>query len=150
MKRLVVRLFLAASLMVVSGSLANATPKCVDLGYGAVPGAKANKLYLYFPPSDDASYPDFHVDSHSATTPAHAFNIADLTSFTGTATALRDAIFDVVTDDYCEFNVEVLQTTSAPTGEFVTLECPNDFWTLGNDHSKRYDLQQICRHMVER
>jgi hypothetical protein len=128
------RLCLAASMIVLGVTMANATPKCVDLGYGAVPGAKANKLFLYFPPSDDTSYPDFHVDAHSATTPAHAFNVSELTSYTGTAKDLRNAIFDVVTDDYCEFNVEVLQTTSAPTGpaprrNTVAIGTDSEIWT---------------------
>jgi hypothetical protein len=32
-----------------------------------------------------------------------------------TAAALRDAIYDAVADTYCEFNVEVIQTPTAPT-----------------------------------
>jgi hypothetical protein len=112
----VLRISLVASTLSIGVLPAHATPTCTDLGYGSLPGAKANKLFLYFPTADDATYPDFHIDAHSQTTPAHAFNVADLSSYTGTAAALESAIFDVVTDDYCEFNVEVLQTTTAPTG----------------------------------
>lgn len=111
-----------------------AAPTCTELGYGAVPGAKANKLYLYFPASDDSTYPDFHVDAHSQTTPAHAFNVSELSSYTGTAADFKNAIYDVVTDDYCEFNVEVLQTTSAPTGpaprrNTVAIGTDSEIWT---------------------
>lgn len=107
-------LLLATALASLTATAAMATPQCVDLGYGSLPGAKGNKLYLYFSPTDDATYPSFG-DSHTVTQPSHRFDISELTSYTGTATALKNAIFDVVSDDYCEFNVEVLQTTTRPT-----------------------------------
>jgi hypothetical protein len=109
-------LIFSVSVSVLSTSIAMATPKCVDLGYGALPGAKANKLYIYFPPADNATYPSFGTN----TSPAKAFNIANLTSYTGTEAALKSGIFDVVTDDYCEFNVEVISTTSVPSGASPT------------------------------
>jgi hypothetical protein len=40
--------------------------------------------------------------------------VADLDPGIGSTNQLRNRIFDVVTDDYCEFNVEVLQTTTNP------------------------------------
>jgi hypothetical protein len=101
--------------LVLWTSIALAAPTCTDLGYNNVPHAKPNKLYLYFPPADDATYPEFGVDG-LVTSPAHRFDVSELTSYTGTAAGLRNAIFDVVTDDYCEFDVEVLQTTTAPSG----------------------------------
>jgi hypothetical protein len=57
------------------------------------------------------------------TSPAHAFNIADLPNFTAisppvSAADLQSAIYDVVADDYCEFNVEIIKTTSAPPATF--------------------------------
>ncbi len=118
-----------------AATAAMATPTCVDLGYGAVPGAKANKLYLYFPPADDATYPQFQVDSTTSTSPAHKFDIAELSSYTGNATDLKNAIFDVVSDDYCEFNVEVIQTTTKPTGG----PARRNTVAIGTDTSKAAD-----------
>jgi hypothetical protein len=104
-----------AAVLALWASIALATPTCNHLGYNNVPHAKPNKLFLYFPPADDNTYPEFGV-SGLVTSPAHRFDVSELTSYTGTAADLRDAIFDVVTDDYCEFDVEVLQTTTAPSG----------------------------------
>lgn len=112
--KLMQSLLLATALSALGTTAAMATPQCVDLGYGSLPGAKGNKLYLYFSPTDDATYPNFG-DANSITQPSHRFDISELPSYTGTATDLKNAIFDVVSDDYCEFNVEVLQTTTRPT-----------------------------------
>lgn len=103
---------LAATLGLACSTAAFAVPQC----YTSYGGTKPNKLYLYFPAAADATYPEFGGASIGVpnTSPAHAFNVADLTSYTGTAADLRDAIYDVVADDYCEFNVEVIQTTTAP------------------------------------
>ena len=46
--------------------------------------------------------------------PARAFDVADLDPGIGTTAALIDRIHDIVVDDYCEFNVEVLATTTNP------------------------------------
>jgi len=100
-----------AVLVLVGGTAAIAAPQCY-VSYG---GVKPNKLYLYFPTASDATYPEFGTAIGApATSPAHAFTVTDLTSYTGTAADLRNAIYDVVADDYCEFNVEVIQTTTAP------------------------------------
>lgn len=102
---------LSAALILFCGSAAVAAPQC----YTSYGGVKPNKLYLYFPTVDDSTYPEFGTPiGVPATSPAHAFNIADLTSYTGTEADLRNAVYDVVADDYCEFNVEVIQTTTAP------------------------------------
>jgi hypothetical protein len=147
MKWILRGLNLVACLAAMGAGIATATPVCVDLGYGALPGAKANKLFLYFPAADDATYPDFHVDTHSATTPAHAFNVADLSGFTGTAVNLRNAIFDVVSDDYCEFNVEVQQTTTAPAGpaarrNTVAIGTDAEIWDDTAGHHRAWGLAQ--------
>ena len=147
MKLFMRSLCLACSVTALSAVIAYATPTCVDLGYGALPGVKANKLYLYFPPSDDAAYPDFHVDAHSQTTPAHAFNVSELSSYTGTATDLKNAIFDVVSDDYCEFNVEVLQATAIPGGpatrrNTVAIGTDSEIWDDAGLHYRSWGLAQ--------
>jgi hypothetical protein len=95
---------------------AAATPTC-PISYGATDDAKPNKLYLYFPTANDTTYPEFSVNS-VPTSPVQ-FNPALLTSYTGTADQLRNATFDVVSDDYCEFNVQVRQTQTAPPTTFA-------------------------------
>jgi hypothetical protein len=81
--------------------------------------AKPNKLYLYFPAADDASFPEFGqpatgISPGFKTSPAAAFAVSKLGNFTGTAAQLRDAITKVVAASYCEFNVQVLQTATPP------------------------------------
>jgi hypothetical protein len=112
---------LSAALVMLSGMAATAAPQC----YTSYGGTKPNKLYLYFPAASDPTYPQFGGGSTGAppTSPAHAFNIADLPNYaaiggTATAAALMSGIYDVVADDYCEFNVEVIQTTTAPPATF--------------------------------
>ncbi|MEP6920720.1 MAG: hypothetical protein ABI967_06315 [bacterium] len=87
------------------------------ISYGTLDSAKPNKVYVYFPAANDAGYPEFGV-SGLVTSPAHRFDISELGSYTGTAAALRNAIFGVVTNSYCEFNVQVLQTTTSPPTTF--------------------------------
>jgi len=84
------------------------------ISYGMHDDAKPNKLFLYFPTMADASFPEFAVTT-VPTSPAARFDAADLTSYTGTTAQLRDGITDVVVDDYCEFNVQVRPTTTAPS-----------------------------------
>ncbi|MGZ5102251.1 MAG: hypothetical protein ACXWBU_15950 [Usitatibacter sp.] len=86
-----------------------AVPTC-PLSYGTTDAAKSHKLYLYFPTSDDATYPA----NFTGESPARAFDVADLDPGIGTTAALRDRVHDVVVDDFCEFNVQVLQTTTNP------------------------------------
>jgi hypothetical protein len=104
-----------------------AAPSC-PLSYGATDAAKSHKLYLYFPTADDATYPgDFGGES-----PAKKFDVADLNSAIGTTAALRDRIYDVVADDFCEFNVQVRQTTASPESLPITLRHVE---AVGSDNS---------------
>lgn len=86
-----------------------AAPTC-PLSYGATDAAKSFKFYLYFPTADDATFPAYGAD----VSPARTFDVADLDPGIGTTAALRNRIYDVVADDYCEFNVQVIQTTTNP------------------------------------
>jgi len=105
----------AAALIMMGATAASAAPQC----YTSYGGTKPNKLYLYFPPASDPGYPEFGTAiGLPPTSPAHAFNIADLTSYTGSAADLRNGIYDAVADTYCEFNVQVIQTTTAPPATF--------------------------------
>ena len=93
---------------------ASAQAKC-PVSYGTQDAAKPNKLYLYFPAADDTTFPAYVANA----SPARTFDISSLTSYAGTAAALRDAVRDVVIDDYCEFNVQVLTTTTSPPTTFA-------------------------------
>src|SRR5579872_3480738 len=61
--------------------------------------AKSHKLFLYFPLVDDPTFPNYGA----GVSPAKTFDVADLDPGIGTTSQLRNPIFDVVTDDYCEF-----------------------------------------------
>src|SRR6202000_1297957 len=92
---------LSLALATFAATSALAAPQC----YTRYGGTKPNKLYLYFPTASDPSYPEFAAGTPN-TSPAHAFNIADLPNFTAisppvTAAQLQSAIYDVVADDYC-------------------------------------------------
>jgi hypothetical protein len=75
---------------------------------------KGNSLYLYMPTTDDTTFPA-HPDGTAGYTPLRDFDIAELDSGVGSVANLRDRILDVVTDDYCEFNVGVTATTTNPS-----------------------------------
>jgi hypothetical protein len=113
---------LSAALVMFGVTAATGAPVC----YTSYGGTKPNKLYLYFPAASDTTYPEFGTTLTPPlppTSPAHAFNIADLPNYAAiggaaTAAALRDGIYDAVADTYCEFNVEVIQTTTAPPTTF--------------------------------
>jgi hypothetical protein len=77
---------------------------------------KGNQLFLYFPTSVDSTFPLYGGTFVSgATSPLAAFNVADLDPGIGTTSQLRNGVFNMVVDDYCEFNVEVNSSTTLPT-----------------------------------
>lgn len=87
---------------------AHAAPTCYH-NYGAIDSMKPNKLFLYYPTSNDASFPAYATN----VSPARTFAIGSLPGApAGTTADLRDRIFDVVATDYCEFNVQVLPPTT--------------------------------------
>jgi hypothetical protein len=108
---------LAFAVLLATAGSALAGPSC-PIELGAIEDAKPNKLYLYFPAADDAAFPEFGGACNN-TSPARAFDITGLGSYTGTAADLQNAIRDVVSDDYCEFNVKVLSTTTTPPTTFA-------------------------------
>ncbi len=107
------RTSLALAVALLAPSLPALAANC--LAYN--PANKANKLYLLYPTAPLA-YPSFGISAGSVTNPAAAFNAADLPSYTGTTTALRDAVTHVVELDYCEFNVQVIPTATLPPATF--------------------------------
>jgi hypothetical protein len=81
----------------------------------AIESAKPNKLYLYFPTSDDSTFPNYDTNI----SPLKAFDTTNLTDYSGTASDLEDQVTNVVIDDYCEFNVKVLETTTKTPTTFA-------------------------------
>lgn len=78
---------------------------------GATTSQRDNKLFLYFPTTSDNTFPEY---SAANTSPLEPFNVSDLDAGIGTTLQLRNRITEIVTEDYCEFNVEVIPTTTAP------------------------------------
>ena len=68
-------------------------------------------LYLYFPTSEDSDFPSPMFGE--TTTPLAPFDAADLDPALGSTAEYRDAITERVKTDYCEFDVQVVQSTSA-------------------------------------
>ena len=89
-----------------------------DCSHGATTSARNNKLYLYFPTASDATFES--SISGVTTSPLAEFDVADLDAGIGTTAQLRGQIFQIVTEDFCEFNVEVLQTTTSPSTTGIT------------------------------
>ena len=89
-------------------STAQAAPTCYH-NYGAIDAMKPNKLFLYYPTANDATFPAYYTN----VSPARTFDIALLPGApAGTTAQLRSRIYDVVATDYCEFNVQVLPPTT--------------------------------------
>ena len=95
----------AIALAVAAGTAANACPFTAPID-----AAKSHKLFLYFPAADDNVFPNFGKSQNGA----KKFDAADLSAKVGTTAQLIQRIRDVVRDDYCEFNVQVLTTTTNP------------------------------------
>jgi len=89
-----------------------------DCSHGATTSAKGNQLYLYMPTTSDATFPEYN--SVITTSPLGDFDIADLDNSVGTTAQIRNRIFEIVTEDYCEFNVEVILNTTSPGTTGVT------------------------------
>ena len=84
-----------------------------NCSHGATSSVRNNKLYLYFPTADDSGFES--SISGISTSPLAEFDVADLDSGIGSTSQLRTRIFEIVTEDFCEFNVEVFQNTTAPS-----------------------------------
>jgi hypothetical protein len=106
-----------ATLALFAPGPAAAAPAC-PISYGSADDAKPNKLYLYYPTVADATFPEFGAVGGGPTSPATPFDTSLLTSYTGSAGALSNGINDVVMDDFCEFNVQVRPTATAPPATF--------------------------------
>jgi hypothetical protein len=94
------------------------------------------KLYLYFATGSDATFPEY--DDDLQTSPLEPFNVSDLDGGIGTTAQLRNSIIEIVKEDYCEFDVEVASTTTAPSPaearwQIVGLGSDDEFDPLGNE-----------------
>lgn len=84
---------------------APAQPAC-PLSDGQIDAEKSHTLFLYYPTTKDFNFPYPYVP---------AFDAANLNpALTGSTQALIETIHAVVADDYCEFNVQVRNTTTDP------------------------------------
>jgi hypothetical protein len=84
-----------------------------ECSHGATTSVKGNSLFLYFPTASDSSFES--SISGVTTSPLEPFDVADLDSGVGTTTQLRDRVIEIVTEDFCEFNVDVNDSTTAPS-----------------------------------
>jgi hypothetical protein len=100
-------LFVVTSLFAAGSIFAQTCPTEVS----TIDAAKSNKLYLYFPTAADSTFPNYGTD----VSPLASFDVASLSAGIGTTAQLMDEIHSVVVDDYCEFNVQVLETTTNPS-----------------------------------
>jgi hypothetical protein len=117
-----------------------------DCPSDALAHPKGNTLYLYFPTTSDNTFPEYGIYG-ATTSPAEPFNVADLDSGIGTTAELRQRIFEMVTDDYCEFDVEVISMTSSPNPteaqwQIAAIGSDSETVTFGVD---TYDLFGIAQ-----
>jgi hypothetical protein len=100
-------IFVAAIGMLAStGALAQTCPTEDP----AIDNAKSHKLFFYFPATADSTFPNYAPN----VSPAQAFDVTTLDPSIGTTAQLIDEIKKIGVDDYCEFNVQVLTTTTNP------------------------------------
>jgi hypothetical protein len=75
--------------------------------------ASKSKMYLFYPTAADATFPEYYT-AEVETAPLDPFNVSDLAAGIGTTGQLRDRITNIVKEDYCEFDVEIVPTTTVP------------------------------------
>jgi hypothetical protein len=109
--------FSIVNMMIITQTFA--APTC-PINQGPRADAKPNKLYLFFPAQaldrkvDPSVFPPTGFNKVDSWLPLK-FDVSDLRNYRGTAQELMDAIHDVVTDIYCEFNVQVIKITRPPS-----------------------------------
>lgn len=80
---------------------------------GPLGTAKSSALYLYFPTSEDATFPDFS-NFGADTTPVGAFDMAEHDGSLSTS-QVRQRVLELMQAGYCEFDLEVKLATSTPS-----------------------------------
>ncbi len=86
-----------------------------ECSHGAYSSPKGHTVYLYFPTAADNTFPEYGGAYGVSTSPLNPFNVADLDASIGTTADLRNRILEIVAEDYCEFDVQVIQTTTVPS-----------------------------------
>jgi hypothetical protein len=83
---------------------------------GAATSVKHHKIYLYFPTADDATFSNFAASfvPSTPTSPLSKFDVADLDASIGSTNDLINQVLNIVQEDYCEFDVQVVKTTTVP------------------------------------
>jgi hypothetical protein len=100
----------AATLVACFAAVGAASGQTCPTEDPAIDAAKSNKVYLYFPTTSDSTFPNYGTN----VSPVAVFDVASLSPGIGTTTQLIDEIHSIVVDDYCEFNAQVLATTTNP------------------------------------
>lgn len=85
-------------------------------------------LYLYYPTASDSDFPSPMFGE--VTSPIAPFDANDLDPALGTTAQYRNAITERVRTDYCEFDVQVVQTTSA-NGTTNPVPTDDNYYVVG-------------------
>lgn len=98
-------------------------------------------LYLYYPTSSDNNFPSPMFGE--TTSPLEPFDASDLDSTLGTTAQYRNAITERVKTDYCEFDVRVVQTTSA-NGTTNPVPTDDSYFVVGIGSDPKGGLFGVC------
>lgn len=128
-RHLLLRSALALACLAAAAGSTQAAPTCYPK-YTAVAANAPNKLFLYFPAFDDPTWPAYDT----GVSPARTFDAALLPGAPAVSTAqLRNRIFDVVSTDYCEFNVEVMGATTTNPNTLPSPPARRNMVAIGAD-----------------
>jgi len=109
----------------------SANARSQNCSEGSATSVKHHKIYLYFPPADDATFPEFGTtQGYGPTSPLKKFDVADLDAGIGSTDDLINQILNVVAEDYCEFDVKVVATKTKP----APTEAQWDVVGIGSDN----------------
>ena len=109
------RILLGAVILIALQAIGVASAQICTPYLASLP--KDSRLFLYFPTADDPTFPTDTLGDITGVNsqPIAAFSAANLDSdLTATSAQLRDRITEQVRDAYCEFSVEVIQSTAEP------------------------------------
>lgn len=98
-------------------------------------------LYLYFPLSSDSDFPSPMFGE--TTSPLGAFDANDLDPALGSTADYRNAITERVKTDYCEFDVRVVQTTSA-NGTTNPVPTDDSYFVVGIGSDSGTGFYGVC------
>lgn len=98
-------------------------------------------LYLYYPTSSDSDLPSPMFGE--TTSPLGAFDANDLDPALGSTAEYRNAITERVKTDYCEFDVRVVQTTSA-NGTTNPVPTDDSYFVVGIGSDSGTGFYGVC------